>query len=334
MVARCYHFDHLLGVGAMLADADGHSTGAHHGQILIVDDSPVVRALVGGFLRNAGYTVEEADNGVDALSRLEKHAFDVVITDLRMPEMDGFGLLEAVKRKGAGPEVILLTGTHAQDMSSAIRALRLGAHDFLTKPPAGPDEVIVAVDRAVEKKRLREANARLLRELEALSRTDPLTSALNRGAFEEALRREAHRARRYQFPLSLVMLDLDFFKPINDTHGHRVGDGVLQQFVARAGTVFRESDAIHRYGGEEFAVLLPHTAFDGALDAARRMVQVTSGSPFVVGRIQVDVTVSAGVATAGPEDRDGIDLVTRADAALYEAKRQGRNRAVGAPSEG
>jgi len=253
-----------------------------------------------------------------------------------MPELDGFGLLEAVKKRseavGPGPEVILLTGTHAHDMNSAIRALRLGAHDFLTKPPAGPDEVVLTVDKAVEKKRLREANQRLMRELEALSRTDPLTGALNRGAFEEALRRESQRSRRYRFPLSLVMLDLDHFKPINDTYGHRVGDGVLQQFVTRIGTVFRETDTVHRYGGEEFAVLLPHTPFEGALDAAKRLVTVTAAAPFAIGTASIAVTVSAGIATGRDEDADGIDLVTRADAALYQAKREGRNRAVGTPN--
>src|SRR5260221_4351044 len=140
----------------------GAPPDGQHGRLLIVDDSPIVRALVGGYLRTAGFSVEEADNGADALRKMESQTFDVIITDLRMPEMDGFGLLEAVKRRASGPEVILLTGTHAQDMGSAIRALRLGAHDFLTKPPSGPDEVIVTVDRAVEKKRLREANARLM----------------------------------------------------------------------------------------------------------------------------------------------------------------------------
>jgi diguanylate cyclase (GGDEF)-like protein len=316
----------------MAADPVRDSPEGHHGRVLIVDDSPIVRAMVAGYLRSAGFMVEEADNGVEALKRIDAHQFDVIITDLRMPEMDGFGLLEAVKRRAVGPEVILLTGTHAQDMGSAIRALRLGAHDFLTKPPAGPDEVILTVDKAVEKKRLREANARLLKELETLSRMDPLTSALNRGSFEDALHREAQRAKRYRFPLSLVMLDLDHFKPINDTYGHRVGDGVLQQFVARVGTVFRETDAIYRYGGEEFAVLLPHTPFEGALDAARRLVTVTAATPFAVGTVTLPVTVSAGVATARANDTEGGELVNRADEALYEAKRRGRNCAVGAPT--
>jgi diguanylate cyclase (GGDEF)-like protein len=125
------------------------------------------------------------------------------------------------------------------------------------------------------------------------------------------------------------MFDIDHFKQINDTHGHRAGDGVLQQFVKRSATVFRETDTVHRYGGEEFVALLPHTPYDGALDAARRLVQVTAATPFVVDDVTVAVTVSAGVACAREADLDGADLVTRADAALYEAKRLGRNRAVG-----
>src|ERR1041384_52666 len=123
-------------------------------------------------------------------------------------------------------------------------------------------------------------------------------------------------AKRYKLPLSLIILDLDHFKPINDNYGHRVGDGVLQQFVARVGTVFRETDAIYRYGGEEFVVLLPHTGDDGALDAARRIVQVPAATPFAVGTLQIAATVSAGVATARLDDSEGDDLVNRADTAL------------------
>jgi diguanylate cyclase (GGDEF)-like protein len=299
-----------------------------HGRILIVDDSPVVRAAVAEHLRESGYEVEEAGNGVEALRLLEASEFDVVITDLRMPELDGFGVLETVKARGLSTEVIILTGTHAQDMGCAIKALRLGAHDFLTKPPSGPDEVVLTVDRAVEKKRLREANLRLLRELEALSRTDPLTGLLNRRVFDEALRREVARARRYEYPLSLTLLDLDHFKQVNDAHGHRAGDRVLEQFARLLTGFFRESDTVHRYGGEEFAVLLPHTPYGGALDAVRRVVAVAAETPVQIGRAELRVTVSAGVASL--EQAVERDLVAEADAALYEAKRQGRNRAVGA----
>src|SRR5262245_6738777 len=183
-------------------------------------------------------------------------------------------------------------------MNCAIRALRLGAHDFLTKPPTGPDEVILTVDRALEKKRLKEANLRLLRQLEALSRTDALTGALNRRAFDETLRRERERARRYGLVLSVILFDLDHFKLVNDPHGPPAGDEVLKEFVRLAGSIFRDSDGLYRYGGEEFAVLLPHTPMGGALLAACRMVAATRETIFRCGSISLQVTVSAGVAAA------------------------------------
>jgi diguanylate cyclase (GGDEF)-like protein len=299
----------------------------HRGTVLVVDDAKVVRAVVASYLRGVGYHVAEAENGAQALRLMEDGAFDAVLTDLHMPDLDGFGLLEAVKKRSLGSEVIILTGTHAQDMSAALKALRLGAHDFLTKPPAGPDEVTLTVDRAVEKKRLRDANLRLMRELESLSRIDALTGVMNRRVFDEALRREAARAERYGHPLSLALFDLDNFKNINDTYGHPAGDGVLRIFARRAEKAFREADAIHRYGGEEFAVLLPHATLEGAAAATRRLVKATAAAPFELGSLRIDVTVSAGIACKEGARVDPAALLAAADAAVYEAKRTGRNRA-------
>jgi diguanylate cyclase (GGDEF)-like protein len=308
-------------------------TSGPRGRVLVADDSKIVRAIVGGHLTQAGYLVETAANGVQAVTLLESGTFDVVVTDLEMPELDGFGVLEAIKKRSLKTEVVILTA--AQDISAAIRALRLGAHDFLTKPPASPDEVVLTVDRAAEKKQLREANVRLMRELEALTRTDALTGLQNRRVFDEALARETSRFQRYHLPLSLLMLDIDHFKKINDAHGHPAGDGVLRLFARLTQTVFRDSDAIHRYGGEEFAVLLPHTQFEGAMGAARRLVASTAKTPFPISAKVLNVTVSAGVATLDQGVGSGADLVARADAQLYEAKRAGRNRAEGSsPASG
>lgn len=297
------------------------------GRILVVDDSAIVRAMVSALLRKVGYIVREAEDGAKALAILAKEAFDVVITDLRMPEKDGFEVLEAVRRRSLHAEVIILTGTHAQDVNCVVRALRLGAHDFLTKPPAGPHEVILTVDRAIEKKRLKEANLRLLRELEGLSRTDPLTGVWNRRAFEDTLRRELVRASRHLLPLSVMLLDLDHFKRINDTYGHRVGDEVLKWFGVQASRTLREGDTIHRYGGEEFAVVLPHTGPSGALTIAKRLLHSLANTPF---QESLTVTASAGVASGIGEELEDLDLVAMADVALYQAKNQGRNRALGA----
>jgi diguanylate cyclase (GGDEF)-like protein len=297
------------------------------GRILVVDDSAVVRAIVSAMLRKVGYSVVEAVNGAQALAIIARESFDVVVTDLRMPEKDGFEVLEAVKRSSLHTEVIILTGTHAKDVSAAVRALRLGAHDFLTKPPAGPHDVIVTVDRALEKKRLKEANLRLLRDMEGLSRTDALTGVWNRRAFEETMQRELLRASRHGLPLSLVMLDIDHFKRINDTYGHRVGDDVLKWFGIHVSRMLREGDTIHRFGGEEFAIVLPHTDQQGALLAAERVLAYLAASTF---QDSLTVTASAGVASGRGAELDDIDLVAVADGALYRAKREGRNRALSA----
>jgi diguanylate cyclase (GGDEF)-like protein len=297
------------------------------GRILVADDSRVVIAVIAGYLRKAGYEVRSVENGAQALALLDTDAFDAIITDLGMPELDGFGVLEAVRSRSLLTEVIVLTG--ANDMTSAIRALRLGAHDFLTKPPAGPDEVVLTVDRAVEKKRLRETNIRLMQELEALSRVDALTGVANRRVFDEALAAETSRAQRYGYPISLALLDIDHFKLVNDTHGHPAGDAVLKQFARLVSGELREHEVIHRYGGEEFAVLLPHTDLPGAMTAAGRWLKHLARTPFKIDAKSLIVTASAGVATLQGRDLVGSDLVARADAALYAAKRGGRNRAMG-----
>jgi diguanylate cyclase (GGDEF)-like protein len=288
----------------------------------------MVRAVVRSYLEPRGHVVEEAADGESALRRLGEAPFDVVVSDLSMPGMDGLALLQEIRDRGLGAEVILLT-SHDADMAAAIRALRLGAHDYLTKPPSGPEPVLMAVGRALEKKRLLDANKRLLAELEALSRTDALTGLGNRRAFDEALLHEVPRAQRYRVPLSLVMLDLDHFKKVNDEHGHSGGDEVLRHFGRLVKGVIRESDSAFRYGGEEFALLLPHTDADSACVVARRLVERVAATPVQLGQgASLRVTCSAGVAglATGPED-----MIARADAALYEAKRSGRNRVCQGP---
>jgi two-component system cell cycle response regulator len=298
------------------------------GNVLVVDDSRVVRAMVGGYLRRANYTVSEADNGRTALNILETQSFDVVITDLKMPEVDGFGVLESVKRQSQLTEVIILTGTHAKDMDCALRALRLGAHDYLPKPPQNADQVLLTVERALEKKNLQEANLRLLREMEAQSRTDALTGVLNRRAFEEGLDRELARAVRYNVPLSVVFLDLDHFKGVNDTYGHSGGDDVLKAVAQTVARSIRDTDHIYRYGGEEFVLLLPHTGLADALTCARRLVATVGREPLAVASGRLAVTVSAGVASTQEGYLLRKDLLAAADGALYAAKRGGRNRAM------
>ena len=298
-------------------------------QVLVVDDSTLVRTLIVARLRSAGFRVAEATDGQEALELFRKQTSAVVITDLNMPRLDGLGLLAALRQHPLAPEVILLTGSRASDAQAAVQALRLGAHDYIAKDASAGDEVVLAVQRATEKWRLRQENARLIDDLRQLSLTDSLTKIGNRRAFDDALRVEVARARRHQRDLALVLVDLDHFKRINDTLGHRAGDDVLAAFADRAGSLLRASDRLFRYGGEEFAVLLPEETSNTGLEAARRLVRGIAERPLAASGQNVAVTCSAGVdGLRAPDASDGGELVARADAALKAAKRAGRNRAL------
>lgn len=304
-------------------ESDGTTT-----RVLVVDDNAVVRRLTGARLRAAGCEVVEVEDGLAALEAFERRPFHVVITDVSMPRLDGLGLLATLRRRDGAPEVVLLTGARASDAESAVQALRLGAHDYITKSPAAVEAVALAVERAAEKWRLRDENARLVHELTRASLTDALTGVGNRRAFDDALVQEIARARRCGPGLGLALLDLDHFKQVNDAHGHRTGDDALVAFARRIRPALRGADRLFRYGGEEFAVLMAEDSLEGALAAASRIVAAVARAALDAGRSSLQLTCSAGVALLRPsDDPAGRELLERADTALYAAKRHGRNRA-------
>lgn len=296
------------------------------GRILVADDSPLVRKIVCGDLARAGFDSAEAADGAAALTLLEGEPFDVVVTDMRMPGLNGLELLAAIRGRSLGTEVVILTAAAAGDMANVVQALRLGAHDYLTKPPSSPEEIVLTVERAVEKKRLREANARLVRELAALSTTDPLTGLKNRRALDETLALEFERARRYGVPLSVAIVDMDHFKKVNDRHGHPAGDALLRHLAGLIGGVLRSTDSGYRYGGEEFVLVFPHTPEDGAFQALERLRLELRRAPLQFGGAEIAATCSAGLAEIDPADLAAADLIVRADAAVYSAKKAGRDR--------
>ena len=311
-------------------DSRSLAAGAHAvpfeppARVLVIEDAAFVRLAVKNVLVAAGFQVTEACDGAAGVDLFRRDEFDVVLSDLNMPRLDGFGVLDAARSLPLGPEVIVLTGTSASDVDAAVRALRLGAHDFLAKPPQSWDQLVHAVRRALEKTRLRRENARLVQELRRASLTDALTGVGDRRAFESGLAIEIERARRYGTYVALAMFDLDRFKQINDSLGHRVGDAVLAAFagIFQAG---RAPDMAYRYGGEEFALLFPETDLAGARVAALRIIEAVAAAPLVAGARSVPVTCSAGVASLARDD-DPDSLVARADRGLYAAKAAGRNR--------
>jgi two-component system cell cycle response regulator len=169
---------------------------------------------------------------------------------------------------------------------------------------------------------------RHLERLAGLARKDPLTGLPNRRALEEELPRALARALRAGEPLSVVVLDVDRFKEVNDRHGHAAGDAVLAAVAGRAAAALRGSDVIARFGGEEFAVVLPGADLARAAEAAERIREAVAAEAVTAGGAALSVTVSLGCATLLPDERDARALLARADARLYEAKRAGRNRVV------
>ncbi len=301
--------------------------------ILLAEDDPVTRMLMTRFLKNAGYEVDAVANGSEALDKMTKRYYPMLVTDWEMPEMDGIALCKAVRNMQLDGYVYALLLTARDAKEHIITGLEAGADDYLVKPVHEPELIarlnagrrILALEHS-----LRVANQRN----RILSITDALTGAYNRRYLMEQLPREVERCRRYAYPLSVLMCDLDHFKQINDQRGHAAGDDVLQQFAARAQKSIRPySDWIARYGGEEFLIVLPETAHADGLIVAEKIRNIVAGAPFTTRAGDAALTASFGVASTGPQGPDLSlkveTLIRAADECLYKSKAEGRNRTSG-----
>ena len=294
--------------------------------IAIVDDDAAIRRLVRLFLRRAGYETLEYTTGDEARAALQSEVWDLAILDRRLPDMDGVVLAHELKSSAAhrARYIIMLTGEDEQE--DKVEGLELGADDYITKPFQYPELLarIRAGKRIVDlQKELVETNKRL----ELLSITDGLTKLHNHRYFQDELARAFEESQRYQRPLSLAMIDLDFFKKINDTHGHAVGDDVLKRAAALFRNSVRSTDLVARYGGEEFAVMMPETTLQDGIAFAEKIRHLIEEAPLETQAGPVSATVSIGVASV-PHSRihTAKELIVSADRALYRAKKSGRNQ--------
>ena len=297
---------------------------------LIIDDSESVRRRVQQAFESERLfdTILMASNGIEAFKMLMSQQVDIILCDLNMPGIDGFKFLALKQSRPEYGEVPVIMLTGEEDVKSKVRGLEAGASDYLTKP-FHDEELLARVKVHLKIKalqgELRDKNSRL----ESISRTDELTGVNNRRFFMEALRLEFDRSQRYATALGFGMVDIDHFKRINDTYGHLVGDQALvavAQFLRKA---MRNNDVLGRIGGEEFAILMPHTEQVGCTHALERWRQQIEGLAIDADGVAVHVTVSIGAVCC---PRDGIDrpehLIALADEALYKAKESGRNRVI------
>ncbi|MGH8176265.1 MAG: diguanylate cyclase [Steroidobacter sp.] len=304
------------------------NAAAHAWRILLVDDEPTQRLIMARLLKRAGYEVESAANGKEALSRIEAGDFQLMITDWEMPEMDGISLCRALRSSQDKGYIYTILLTARDAIEHVVTGLQAGADDYLTKPVIEPELIarlntgkrIVTLERS-----LRAAND----ENRRLSITDPLTGAYNRRYLMEQLPREIERAARYGRELGAVMCDVDHFKKINDTHGHLIGDQVLNWFVARLQSAVRACDWVARYGGEEFLIVLPETNVANAAVAAEHLRAQIAVAPFESEGVSFPVTASFGASgwkASVPQGATLDALMARCDAGVYASKAAGRNR--------
>jgi len=279
-------------------------------KVLVVDDDPLAREVATKLIELEGHDTWEAGDGEAALKMVDEVAPQIIILDVRMPGMDGLEVCRQLRAdiKTAGIYIIMLSAKDKTD--ERIMGLDVGADAYLTKPYEV--EELKAHIRVAE----RTADDR------HLAMHDSLTGLFNRRAFDELLAREVATCRRYGGTLSLVTIDLDHFKRVNDTYGHDVGDHVLQELADILRKVSRPSDLPCRWGGEEFSWLLPKTDVNGAMQAAERLRKEVENHSFVAIDSQ---TASLGVAEF-KLDENGEALCRRADLALYKAKETGRNK--------
>jgi two-component system cell cycle response regulator len=290
--------------------------------ILVVDDDPALRELIAVQLEGAGYETVRASDGEEALRLATEHEPDVIVLDVSMRGLDGYAVCRSLQERDASaPPVIFLTANAQTD--ARVQGLDSGAVDYVVKP-FDAAELAARVRVALRTKARTEA-------LAAAATTDSLTGLPNRRRLDERAAEAIAVAERYGRPLACLMIDIDHFKRINDTHGHAAGDAVLRETARRLCSVCRTADFVGRYGGEEFTVIMPETDLDGAVAAGERIRAILAAQPVRAAGTEVWITASVGAAGWLAAMGTPEELYTPADRALYRAKQLGRNRVIAAP---
>lgn len=292
-------------------------------RILVVDDDDTVRESLKDFLEFHDFAVTAVDGAAEALQIVSASDFDLVISDLVMPRMDGIALIKAIRE--AGKDVPLLVMTGFASIEYAVESMKAGATDFITKPLKF-DHVMLIINRVLETSALRQM-AREREYYKDLSNSDGLTQIGNYRHFNQVLRMEMDRQRRYHRPLTLLMIDIDDFKRTNDRFGHLIGDMVLIKIASLLKDEVRGFDFVARYGGDEFTVILPEVSEKAALAVGRRIMKSIGLQEFrspEFSRIgQVSVTI--GIASFPKDANEAQELVAKADRAMYAGKSAGKN---------
>ncbi len=308
-------------------------------RVVVIERDAAVRDTLRGVLERAGHTVFESDDGRQGMELVLEVQPQMMLVDAHMPEMGGVELTRALRLTRIGRSIYILLLTTEEDDERLIEAFENGVDDYVTKPirsrvlaarlRAGHRVIRLQQEVEHDREEIRRFAAELAvsnRRLQEVALTDPLTGFRNRRYVIDRIAQEWASATRSRRPLSCMVIDVDEFKQINDTHGHDAGDAVLRQVSNAVKLGLRSQDVIARTGGDEFLVLCPDTDLNAAMSCGERLRQAVQGVQVLVNELRLGVTISVGVAQREPAMTDADAMVKRADQGAYVAKAQGRNQ--------
>jgi len=314
-----------VALGMIAPFASPSADDGKRGRLLIVDDRASSAERLAKALGSHHAVLVEAD-AHEALFRAAEDNVDLIVVSLGLANFDGLRLCSQIRSLERTRNLPILAIAELEDRQRVLRGLELGVNDFLTRP-VDRNELLARVRTQLRQKRYADSLREKVQQSIELALFDPLTGLNNRRFLENHLATMLDNARLRRTPLTLMILDIDHFKQVNDTYGHDCGDEVLKSFADRLRGIIRGGDLLCRLGGEEFVIVMPNVELSAAARIAERACQAIWQEPFVIdaGGRAIPVTTSIGVAERGPSD-DTSSLYRRADRALYRAKSEGRNR--------
>jgi two-component system cell cycle response regulator len=314
-------------IGIQNPEREAVSDKGQQGRILLIDDRAASHERITRML-NDEHAVEVEGDPNDALFRAAEGRYDLVIVSLGLTNFDGLRLCSQLRSLDRTRNVPILAISEGDTNARLVRGLEIGINDYLMRP-IDKNELLARVRTQIRKKRYTERLRDNVQMSIEMAITDQLTGLYNRRYMESHLSSLMEQAVSRKKPLTVLVIDIDFFKAVNDTHGHDAGDDVLREFAVRIKKSIRGIDLACRYGGEEFVIVMPETDLAVATMVAERLRRRIATEPFLIqdGSRKLEVTISIGLSALGKDDTTAT-VLKRADAALYRAKRDGRNRVV------
>jgi two-component system cell cycle response regulator len=315
-------------IGIQHPEREAVSDKGRQGRILLIDDRAASHERLAKMLTDE-HTVDVETDPNNALIRAAEGRYDLVVVSLALENFDGLRLCSQLRSLDRTRNVSVLAISEGDSNARLVQGLEIGINDYLMRP-IDKNELLARVRTQIRKKRYTERLRDNVQMSIELAITDPLTGLYNRRYMESHLGSLLEQAVSRSKPLTVLVIDIDYFKAINDTHGHDAGDDVLREFATRVKKSIRGIDLACRYGGEEFVIVMPETDMAVAALVAERIRRRIAGEPFAIeqGARAIDVTLSIGLAALGSMEDTGATILKRADQALYRAKRDGRNRVV------